>query len=34
MSFDPIRDYPLRTKRPDLVTTPGGLPLAVPVGPV
>jgi propanediol dehydratase small subunit len=28
MSFDPIRDYPLGTQRPDLVTTPGGLPLA------
>ena len=28
MSFDPIRDYPLGTERPDLVTTPGGLPLA------
>jgi propanediol dehydratase small subunit len=28
MSFDPIRDYPLGTKRPDLATTPGGLPLA------
>jgi propanediol dehydratase small subunit len=27
MSFDPIRDYPLGTQRPDLVTTPGGLPL-------
>jgi propanediol dehydratase small subunit len=28
MSFDPIRDYPLGTQRPDLVTTPGGLSLA------
>lgn len=28
MSFDPIRDYPLGSRRPDLVTTPGGLPLA------
>lgn len=28
MSFDPIRDYPLGTRRPDLVTTPGGAPLA------
>ena len=27
MSFDPIRDYPLGTQRPDLVSTPGGLPL-------
>lgn len=27
MSFDPLRDYPLGTQRPDLVTTPGGLPL-------
>ena len=26
-SFDPGRDYPLGTRRPDLVTTPGGLPL-------
>jgi propanediol dehydratase small subunit len=26
--FDPIRDYPLGTRRPDLVTTPGGVPLA------
>ncbi len=25
--FDPVRDYPLGTRRPDLVTTPGGLPL-------
>ena len=28
VSFDPIRDYPLGTRRPDLVTTPGGVPLA------
>ena len=28
MSFDPTRDYPLGTQRPDLVSTPGGLPLA------
>ena len=27
MSFDPKRDYPLGTRRPDLVTTPGGVPL-------
>ena len=27
MSFDPTRDYPLGTQRPDLVSTPGGLPL-------
>src|SRR4051794_33272841 len=27
MSFDPRRDYPLGSKRPDLVTTPGGLTL-------
>jgi propanediol dehydratase small subunit len=26
--FDPARDYPLGTTRPDLVTTPGGVPLA------
>jgi propanediol dehydratase small subunit len=26
--FDPLRDYPLGTRRPDLVSTPGGLPLA------
>jgi propanediol dehydratase small subunit len=26
--FDPERDYPLGTRRPDLVTTPGGVPLA------
>jgi propanediol dehydratase small subunit len=28
MAFDPIRDYPLGARRPDLVTTPGGLPLS------
>ena len=28
MGFDPSRDYPLGTKRPDLVRTPGGTPLA------
>jgi len=28
MDFDPKRDYPLGTERPDLVLTPGGLPLA------
>lgn len=28
MDFDPARDYPLGTRRPDLVTTPGGIPLA------
>jgi len=28
MSFDPKRDYPLGTKRPDLVSTPAGRPLA------
>jgi propanediol dehydratase small subunit len=28
MSFDPKRDYPLGTRRPDLVATPGGIPLA------
>lgn len=27
MSFDPTRDYPLGTQRPDLVFTPGGVPL-------
>jgi propanediol dehydratase small subunit len=25
--FDPIRDYPLGARRPDLVTTPAGVPL-------
>ena len=28
MSFDPIRDYPLGSRRPDLVSTLGGTPLA------
>jgi propanediol dehydratase small subunit len=28
VAFDPIRDYPLGTSRPDLVTTPRGVPLA------
>lgn len=28
MSFDPTRDYPLGTNRPDLVSTPGGLSLS------
>ena len=27
MAFDPSRDYPLGTRRPDLVSTPGGVPL-------
>jgi propanediol dehydratase small subunit len=27
MEFDPTRDYPLGTRRPDLVSTPGGVPL-------
>lgn len=27
MSFDPERDYPLGTRRPDLVSTPAGVPL-------
>ncbi len=27
MSFDPSRDYPLGTTRPELVRTPGGIPL-------
>jgi propanediol dehydratase small subunit len=27
MSFDPSRDYPLGTKAPELVRTPGGIPL-------
>jgi propanediol dehydratase small subunit len=27
MSFDPLRDYPLGTERPDLVSTPGGMGL-------
>jgi propanediol dehydratase small subunit len=28
MSFDSTRDYPLGTRRPDLVFTPNGVPLA------
>ena len=28
MAFDPLTDYPLGANRPDLVTTPSGLPLA------
>jgi propanediol dehydratase small subunit len=28
MGFDPGSDYPLGTRRPDLVSTPSGLPLA------
>ena len=28
MAFDPTSDYPLGTRRPDLVSTPGGVPLA------
>jgi propanediol dehydratase small subunit len=28
VEFDPSRDYPLGTRRPDLVSTPGGVPLA------
>ncbi|MFN2629666.1 MAG: diol dehydratase small subunit [Gaiellaceae bacterium] len=27
MEFDPSTDYPLGARRPDLVTTPGGIPL-------
>ena len=27
MSFDPASDYPLGRERPELVTTPGGVPL-------
>jgi propanediol dehydratase small subunit len=27
VTFDPYRDYPLGSRRPDLVTTPGGLRL-------
>lgn len=27
MAFDPTTDYPLGSRRPDLVTTPSGLPL-------
>lgn len=28
MAFDPKSDYPLGTRRPDLVMTPGGVPLS------
>jgi propanediol dehydratase small subunit len=28
VAFDPSRDYPLGMRRPDLVSTPGGVPLA------
>jgi propanediol dehydratase small subunit len=28
VGFDPTSDYPLGTRRPDLVSTPGGIPLA------
>jgi propanediol dehydratase small subunit len=28
VAFDPTSDYPLGTRRPDLVTTPAGVPLA------
>ena len=28
MTFDPATDYPLGARRPDLVETPGGVPLA------
>jgi propanediol dehydratase small subunit len=28
VGFDPTSDYPLGTRRPDLVSTPGGVPLA------
>jgi propanediol dehydratase small subunit len=28
VAFDPTRDYPLGARRPDLVTTPAGVPLA------
>ena len=28
MSFDPVLDYPLGSRRPDLVSTLGGTPLA------
>jgi len=27
VSFDPTSDYPIGARRPDLVTTPGGVPL-------
>jgi len=28
VAFDPTSDYPLGTRRPDLVSTPGGIPLS------
>jgi len=28
MDFDPKHDYPLGTQRPDLISTPGGMPLS------
>ncbi len=28
VGFDPVTDYPLGSRRPDLVSTPSGLPLA------
>lgn len=28
MAFDPVSDYPLGSRRPDLVSTPAGTPLA------
>jgi propanediol dehydratase small subunit len=28
VEFDPVNDYPLGRRRPDLVTTPAGVPLA------
>jgi propanediol dehydratase small subunit len=28
VGFDPVTDYPLGSRRPDLVSTPGGIPLA------
>jgi propanediol dehydratase small subunit len=28
VAFDPSTDYPIGTRRPDLVATPGGIPLA------
>jgi len=28
VEFDPVTDYPLGSRRPDLVSTPGGIPLA------
>jgi propanediol dehydratase small subunit len=27
VAFDPLTDYPIGTRRPDLATTPGGVPL-------